>query len=89
VPPNISILSGCITAWYGNCSAQDRKKLAQDRKKLQKVVCTAQTITKASLPSLESIYTARCRRKATNIGTYHTLVTIYSNLSHRAEDTEA
>eukprot|EP00061_Rhincodon_typus_P007557 g29368.t1 len=22
-----SILSGCITAWYGNCSAQGRKKL--------------------------------------------------------------
>ena len=22
-----SILSGCITAWYGSCSAQDRKKL--------------------------------------------------------------
>eukprot|EP00061_Rhincodon_typus_P005468 g25016.t1 len=31
-----SILSGCITAWYGNCSAQDRKKL-------QEMVCTAQT----------------------------------------------
>eukprot|EP00061_Rhincodon_typus_P007808 g29868.t1 len=33
-----NILSGCITAWYGNRSAQDRKKL-------QKVVCIAQTIT--------------------------------------------
>eukprot|EP00061_Rhincodon_typus_P003804 g21011.t1 len=33
-----SILSGYITAWQGNCSAQDRKTL-------QKVVCTAQTIT--------------------------------------------
>eukprot|EP00061_Rhincodon_typus_P005993 g26159.t1 len=31
-----SILSGYIMAWYGNCSAQDHKKL-------QKVVCTAQT----------------------------------------------
>eukprot|EP00061_Rhincodon_typus_P005337 g24716.t1 len=30
-----SVLSGCITAWYSNCSAQDSKKL-------QKVVCTAQ-----------------------------------------------
>eukprot|EP00061_Rhincodon_typus_P011137 g35935.t1 len=30
-----SILAGCIMAWYSNCSAQDRKKL-------QKVVCTAQ-----------------------------------------------
>eukprot|EP00061_Rhincodon_typus_P013771 g40356.t1 len=28
-----SILSGCIMAWYGNCSAQVHKKL-------QKVVCT-------------------------------------------------
>eukprot|EP00061_Rhincodon_typus_P007758 g29767.t1 len=28
-----SILSECIMAWYGNCSAQDHKKL-------QKVVCT-------------------------------------------------
>eukprot|EP00061_Rhincodon_typus_P014395 g41387.t1 len=32
-----SILSRCIMSWYGNFSAQDRKKL-------QKVVCTAQTI---------------------------------------------
>eukprot|EP00061_Rhincodon_typus_P009843 g33649.t1 len=39
-----SILSGCIMAWYGNCSAQFGKKL-------QKVVCTAQTITEANLPS--------------------------------------
>eukprot|EP00061_Rhincodon_typus_P006994 g28216.t1 len=52
-----SILSGCITAWYGNCSD----------KKLQKVVCTAQTITEANLPSMDSIYMARCRRKAANI----------------------
>eukprot|EP00061_Rhincodon_typus_P004334 g22326.t1 len=37
-----SILSGCIMAWYGNCFGQDRKKL-------QKVVCTAQTITEANL----------------------------------------
>eukprot|EP00061_Rhincodon_typus_P003531 g20306.t1 len=41
-----SILSGCITAWYGNSSAQERKKL-------QKVVCTAQTITEANLPPMD------------------------------------
>eukprot|EP00061_Rhincodon_typus_P005153 g24339.t1 len=40
-----NILSGCITAWYGNCFAQDCEKL-------QKVVCTAQTITEANLPSM-------------------------------------
>ena len=33
-----SILTGCITAWYGNC-------LASDRKALQRVVRTAQYIT--------------------------------------------
>eukprot|EP00061_Rhincodon_typus_P009859 g33677.t1 len=55
-----SILSGCITAWYGNCSAQDHKKL-------QKVVCTVQTITEANLPSMDSIYKARCLGKVANI----------------------
>eukprot|EP00061_Rhincodon_typus_P012258 g37882.t1 len=55
-----NILSGCITAWYGNCSAQDYKKL-------QKVVFTAQTIMEANLPSVDSIYTALYRGKAANI----------------------
>eukprot|EP00061_Rhincodon_typus_P004009 g21546.t1 len=61
-----SILSGCIMAWYGNCSAQDCKKL-------QKVVCTAQTIREANFPSMDSIYMSRCRGKATIIiKTHHT-----------------
>eukprot|EP00061_Rhincodon_typus_P006989 g28207.t1 len=55
-----SILSSCIMAWYGNRSAQDRYKL-------QRVVCTAQTITEANLPSMDCIYRAHCRRKAANI----------------------
>eukprot|EP00061_Rhincodon_typus_P013055 g39189.t1 len=55
-----NIQSGCITAWYGNCSAQDHKKL-------QKVVCIAQTVMGANLPSIDSINTARCRDKAANI----------------------
>eukprot|EP00061_Rhincodon_typus_P000661 g12358.t1 len=55
-----SIQSGCMTAWYGNCSAQDGKKL-------QKVVCTAQTITEANLSFMDSIYMARCQGKAANI----------------------
>eukprot|EP00061_Rhincodon_typus_P008258 g30708.t1 len=46
-----SLLSRCIMAWYGNCSAQDCEKL-------QKGVCTAQTITEANLPSMDSIYMA-------------------------------
>eukprot|EP00061_Rhincodon_typus_P013618 g40106.t1 len=55
-----SILSRCITAWYGNCSAQDRMKL-------QKMVCAAQTIAEANLPSMDFIYMACCHRKAANI----------------------
>eukprot|EP00061_Rhincodon_typus_P017368 g46039.t1 len=55
-----SILSGCITAWYNNCSAQDRKKV-------QKVVCTALTIAEANLPSMDSIYMAYCCGKTANI----------------------
>eukprot|EP00061_Rhincodon_typus_P010947 g35598.t1 len=55
-----SILSGCITAWYGNYFAQDRKKL-------QRVVCIAQTIMEANLPSMNSVYTSCCRENAANI----------------------
>jgi gmma-aminobutyric acid receptor subunit gamma len=52
-----SILTGCITAWYGNCSASDRKAL-------QRVVCTAQYITGAKLPAIQDLYTRHCQRKA-------------------------
>ena len=50
-------MTGCITAWYGNCSASDRKAL-------QRVVRKAQYITGAKLPA---IYTRRCQRKALKI----------------------
>ena len=52
-----SILSGCITAWYGSCSVQDCKKL-------QKVVNEAESVTQTSLPSIDSVYTFRCLGKA-------------------------
>eukprot|EP00061_Rhincodon_typus_P003472 g20179.t1 len=55
-----SILSGCIMVWYGNCFAWDSKKL-------QNVVCTAQTITEANLPSMDSIFMTCCHGKAANI----------------------
>ena len=54
------ILTGCITAWYGNCSASNRKAL-------QRVVCTAQYITGAKLPAIQDLYTRRCQRKALKI----------------------
>ena len=55
-----SILSGCITAWYGNCSALNRKAL-------QRVVRSAQRITGGKLPALQDTYTTRCYRKAIKI----------------------
>ena len=55
-----SILTGCIAAWYDNCSASDCKAL-------QKVVCTAQYITVAKLPFVQDLDTRQCQRKAQKI----------------------
>ena len=44
-----SILTGCITAWYGNLSASTRKAL-------QRVVRTAQYITGAMLTAVQDLY---------------------------------
>eukprot|EP00061_Rhincodon_typus_P006510 g27222.t1 len=71
-----SILSGYITAWYSNCSAQDHEKVLR-------VVNTAQAITQANLPSMDSIYISCCRGKAANItNTPPTPVMLSSNLFH-------
>ena len=55
-----SILTGCITTWYGNCSASDRKAL-------QRVVRTAQYITGAKLPAIQNLYHRRFQKKAHKI----------------------
>ncbi|KAF7658945.1 hypothetical protein LDENG_00005470 [Lucifuga dentata] len=55
-----SILTHCITVWYGSCSAADRKTL-------QRIVRAAEKIIGAPLPALADIYKDRCVRKATNI----------------------
>jgi hypothetical protein len=52
-----SVMTGCIIAWYGNCSASDRKAL-------QRVVRMNQYITGAKLPAIQDLYTRRCQRKA-------------------------
>ncbi|KAI4874534.1 hypothetical protein NFI96_008032 [Prochilodus magdalenae] len=75
VPPTIlitfyrgtieSILSSCITAWFGNCTLSDRKSL-------QRVVSTAEKIIGVSLPTITDIYTTRCIPKATSIMDDHT-----------------
>ncbi len=56
-----SILTGCITAWFGNSTAGNRKAL-------QRVVRTVtRHIVGGELPSLQDIYTRRCIRKARRI----------------------
>ncbi|KAI5616377.1 gastrula zinc finger protein XlCGF28.1-like [Silurus asotus] len=60
-----SIVSSCITAWFGNCTVSDRKTL-------QRIVRTAEKIIGVSLPSIMDIYTTRCIRKAHSIVDDHT-----------------
>ena len=55
-----SILTSCITVWYGSITAMDRKRL-------QRVVKNAQRITRTPLPSLQSIYHRRVHRRAASI----------------------
>ena len=71
-----SIRSSCIAAWYGNCSASDRKAL-------QRVVCTVQYITGAKLPAIQDIYARQFQRKAQNI------VKDSSHTGHRLYGTSA
>ncbi len=55
-----SVLTSCITVWYGNCSAADRKTL-------QRTVNMAAKIIGAPLPSILDILLARCSRKTNSI----------------------
>ena len=65
-----SILTGCITTWYGNCSASDHKVL-------QRVVRTAQYIIGAKISAIQDLYNRHCQRKA------HKIVKDSSHPSHR------
>lgn len=55
-----SILTSCITVWYGSCSVSDRKRL-------QRVVKTAQRITGSSLPAIDTVQSMQRLRKARSI----------------------
>ncbi len=55
-----SVLTSCITVWYGNCSAADRKTL-------QRTVNTAAKIIGTPLPSILDILLARCSSKTNSI----------------------
>ena len=72
-----SVLTSCITAWYGNCSASDHKVL-------QRVVRMAQYITGAKLPAIQDLYTRRCQRKALKMVKYpsHPSHRLFSLLPH-------
>ncbi len=51
-----SILTSCITVWYGACNASYRKSL-------QRIVRAAEKIVGVSLPSLQDIYSTHLTRK--------------------------
>ncbi len=55
-----SVLTQCISVWYGNSSSQDCKAL-------QRVVRLAERISGSALPSLQDIYLKRYRSRAVKI----------------------
>ncbi len=55
-----SVLTQCISVWYGNSSSQDCKAL-------QRAVRLAERISGSALPSLQDIYLKRCKSRAAKI----------------------
>ncbi len=55
-----SVLTQCISVWYGSA-------LNQDCKALQRVVRLAERISGSALPSLQNIYLKRCKSRAAKI----------------------
>lgn len=55
-----SVLTNCITVWYGSSTVRDRKRL-------QRVIKTASKITRTPQPSLQSIYHRSVHRRAASI----------------------
>ena len=55
-----SILTNCISVWYGNCNAADRKAL-------QRVVNSAQRTIGCPLPPIHNTYHDHCLNKAKSI----------------------
>ncbi len=55
-----SVLTQCISVWYGN-------SLNQDSKALQRVVRLAEGISGSAFPSLQDIYLKRCKCRAAKI----------------------
>ncbi len=55
-----SLLTYCISSWFGSCTAEERHNLSR-------IVRTAEKIIGVSLPQLQDIYTERCVRRAGSI----------------------
>ena len=55
-----SILTSGITVWYGNTTQAERRSL-------QRIIKTAERIIGNTLPSMDSIYSQRCRKRAERI----------------------
>ncbi len=71
-----SILTQCISVWYGNSSSQDCKAL-------QRVVRLAERISVSALPSLQDIYLKRSKAELSKSSrTRTTLVTVFSLCCH-------
>lgn len=59
MPPQC-IFTVCTTVWYGSTTAMDRRRL-------HRVVKTAEKITRAPLLSLQTIYYHRVHRRAASV----------------------
>ena len=72
-----SVLTGCITAWYGNSTALDCMAL-------QRVVRTAQYITGTELPAIQDLYIRQCEKKVRKMvkDPNHTSHRLFSLLLH-------
>ena len=55
-----SLLTYCLTSWYGNSTEEEKKQL-------NRTVRTAEKIVGTTLPSLADMYQQRCLRRATGI----------------------
>lgn len=59
-----SLLTYCITVWYGSCTEAERKVI-------QQIINTVQRIIGCPLPSLKDLYNSHCLSRAQNIEKDH------------------
>ena len=62
-----SILTSCLTVWYGNCTVLDRMAL-------QQIMRTAKKMLRLSLPTIDNSYQKHCIHMANSIVDDHSLM---------------